>query len=184
MNRFFATRTSHIVSPLATRTSHLILFALTALSSACVKQRDIFAPVPGAVQVIVPDTSINAVLDAAVKAITDRGLNVRQVDREHGTVESDFFDIAAIRSDIDAGTSVGIERMIRFRFRAIPSFGALSLYGEAVYQLGDFGGRASERMVSEEHPARPVLAEMFDDITEELARVRAEQNPPPPPPSR
>jgi hypothetical protein len=182
MNRLLAIRNSHFVSPLATRTSHLV--ALSALSAiifaSCVKQRDIFAPVPGAVQVILPDTSINEALDAAVKAITDRGLNVRQVDREHGTVESDFFDIAAIRSDIDAGTSVGIERMIRFRFRVIPSFGALSLYGEAVYQLGDFGGRASERMVSEDHPARPVLAEMFEDITGELARVRAERNPPPP----
>lgn len=171
MNRLLAFRISHLAA----------LSAITALSAAsCVKQRDIFSPVPGAVQVILPDTSINVALDAAVKAITDRGLNVRQVDREHGIVESDFFDIAAIRSDIDAGTSIGIERMIRFRFRVIPSFGALSLYGEAVYQLGDFGGRASERMVSEEHPARPVLAEMFDDITEELARVRAERNPPPP----
>ena len=131
-------------------------------------------------QVIVPDTSINAVLNAAVKAITDRGLNVRQVDREHGTVESDFFDISAVRSDIDAGMAVGVERTIRFRFRVIPSFGALSLYGEAVYQLGSFGGRASERMVSEDHPARPVLAEMFEDINGELARARAERDPPPP----
>jgi hypothetical protein len=169
-------------SHLAIRISHLAaLSAVTALSLAsCVKQRDIFAPVPGAVQVILPDTAINPVLDAAVKAITDRGLNVRQVDREHGTVESDFFDLSAIRSDIDAGTSVGIERTIRIRFRVIPSFGALSLYGEAVYQLGSFGGRASERMVSEDHPARPVLAEMFEDINGELARARAERDPPPP----
>ncbi|HUF30770.1 MAG TPA: hypothetical protein VMM77_08875 [Gemmatimonadaceae bacterium] len=170
MNRLLALRGSHRVA----------LCALAVACVSCVKQRDIFAPVPGAVQRTLPDTSINAVLDAAVKAITDRGLGIGRIDRKHGSVESDFVDIAALRSDIDAGTAVGIERRIRFRFRAIPSFGSISLYGEAVYQLGDFGGRASERMVPDDHPARPVLAEMFNDIIDEVARVRAERNPPPP----
>jgi hypothetical protein len=153
---------------------------VAAVATGCVRQRDIFAPMPGALQRTLPDTSIDVVLDAAVRAITDRGISVAQVDREHGIVESQYVDIAAVRSDIDAGMAVGIERSIRFRFRAIPSFGAISLYGEAVYQLGDFGGRASERMVPDQHPARPVLAEMLTSVEERVAQVRAERNPPPP----
>jgi hypothetical protein len=158
-----------------------VLLAVAAVAAAgCVRQRDIFAPVPGAVERTLPDTSVNAVLDAAVQAITDRGLSVAQIDRERGFVESVYADIAAIRSDIDAGTAMGIERNVRFRFRAIPSFGAINLYGEAVYQLGDFGGRASERMVPEAHPARRVLGEMIESVIDGVAQARAARNPPPP----
>ncbi|HSJ62760.1 MAG TPA: hypothetical protein VK922_02520 [Gemmatimonadaceae bacterium] len=158
----------------------LLASVVALVGAGCVRQRDIFAPVPGALQRTVPDTSIATVLDAAALAITDRGITVSQIDREHGMVESDFVDIAAVRSDIDAGTAIGIERSVRFRFRAIPSFGAISLYGEAVYQLGDFGGRASERMVPEQHPAIPVLAEMLTSVEDRVAQVKAERNPPPP----
>ena len=166
----------------AGRVSRGVLFAaiVAVAASACVRQRDIFAPVPGALQRTLPDTSIGAALDAAALAITDRGLTVSQMDRENGIVESEYVDIAAVRSDVDAGAALGIERNVRFRFRAIPSFGAISLYGEVVYQLGDFGGRASERMVPEQHPARSVLAEMLTSIEDRVAQARAERNPPTP----
>ena len=160
-------------------TAALLLLA-AIVAGSCVRQRDIFAPMPGAVQRTIPDTSVSVVLDAATQAITDRGLSIGQVDREHGMVESEYVDIAAIRSDIDAATAAGIERNVRFRFRAIPSFGAVSVYGEAVYQLGDFGGRASERMVPEEHPARPVLEEMLESIQDQAAHAKAEREPVPP----
>lgn len=161
--------------------SGAVLIMLAALvGTSCVRQRDIFAPMPNAVQRTIPDTSVNAVLDAAVEAITDLGLSVAQVDREHGMVESEFVDITSVRTDLDPGMTAGIERIIRFRFRAIPSFGAVSVFGEAVYQLGDVGGRASERMVSEQHPARTTLAEMLESIQDGAARAKAEREPPPP----
>jgi hypothetical protein len=155
------------------------VLALLTLAS-CVSQRDIFAPMPGALQRTIPDTSVNAVLDAAAQAITDRGLSVTQVDREHGMVESEYVDIAAVRTDIDAGAAVGVERNVRFRFRAIPSFGSVSVYGEVVYQLGDFGGRATERMVPEDHPARPVLMEMLESIQDQAAQAKAAREATPP----
>src|SRR5690606_23736002 len=104
-----------------TPASTALLVLAVIVAGACVRQRDIFAPMPGAVQRTIPDTSVSVVLDAATQAITDRGLSIGQVDREHGMVESEYVDIAAIRSDIDAATAAGIERNVRFRFRAIPS---------------------------------------------------------------
>jgi hypothetical protein len=161
--------------------ARLGLFVLATLSTAsCVSQRNIFAPMPGAVEVTVPDTSISDALDAATLAITDEGLTVSLVDREHGLVESEYVDITAVRTDIDPAFAGGIERNVRFRFRAIPSFGAISVYGEAVYRLGEVEGRANERMVPEEHPARPVLAEMLESITDRMAQAKAEREPAPP----
>ena len=169
----------------AHRTSGIELVALIGMvalvAAGCVRQRDIFAPVPGAIEQTLPDTSVEAAVSAAVQAITDLGVGVSQLDREQGMVESEYVDIAALRSDVDAGTAIGIERNVRFRFRAIPSFGSISLYGEAVYQLGDFGGRASERMVPEAHPARQVLLEMMETIADGVAQAKAARNPPPPP---
>jgi len=156
-----------------------LLVATSLLVAGCVR-RDIFAPIPGALQLTIPDTSVATVLDAGAEAITDRGLSVQLADSEHGTVESAYVDIAALRTDIDAATAIGIERTIRFRFRAIPSFGSITLYGEAVYQLGQMGGRASERMVPDNHPARPVLAEMMQSIVDKVATAKAARTPPPP----
>jgi hypothetical protein len=159
----------------------MLLAVLAVVASiSCVRQRDIFAPVPGALQRTVPDTSVAVVLDAAALAITDLGLTVAQMDRDNGVVESAYVDITAVRTDIDPALAGGIERNVRFRFRAIPSFGAISLYGEAVYMLGDFGGRAAERMVPEQHPARQVLAEMLTSIEDRAAQAKAERSPPPP----
>lgn len=156
------------------------IIAAGMLFLACVRQRDIFAPMPGAVEVTVNDTSISSAVDAFSRAITDEGISVSQVDEEHGTVESEYVDITAVRTDIDPAFASGIERNVRFRFRAIPSFGSISVYGEAVYQLGDVGGRATERMVPDNHPARPVLAEMLERIQDYMATAKAERQPAPP----
>lgn len=156
-----------------------LIAAVLTVAVSCVR-RDIFAPLPEAIQVTIPDTSIATVMAASAEALTDRGLTVQLTDEEHGTVESRYVDIAAVRTDVDAGTAIGIERTIRFRFRAIPSFGAISLYGEVVYQLGDFGGRATERMVPENHPARPVLIEMMRSIADKVAIAKAARSAQPP----
>lgn len=171
--RSFGRRVS--TSPLA-----VLIAATVVVSTGCVRQRDIFAPMPGAVEVTIPDTSIGNALDAAAQAITDKGLTVAQRDDEHGMVESEYVDITAVRTDIDPAFAGGIERNIRFRFRAIPSFGSISVYGEAVYQLGQIEGRASERMVPEGHPARPVLAEMLQSIEDRVLQAKAEREPTPP----
>ena len=160
------------------RFAPLVMAAVMAAS--CVSQRNIFAPIPGAVEITVADTSIGDALDAATQAITDEGLTVSQVDRDHGVVESEYVDITAVRTDIDPAFAGGIERNVRFRFRAIPTFGAISVYGEAVYRLGDVEGRANERMVPENHPARPVLAEMLETIRDRMAQAKAEREPAPP----
>ena len=67
------------------RTSRLVPLGVAALmAAACVSQRNIFAPMPGAVEITVADTSISDALDAATQAITNEGLTVSQVDRDHG----------------------------------------------------------------------------------------------------
>jgi hypothetical protein len=156
-----------------------IVTAVVALD-ACVRQRDIFAPIPGAVEVTVNDTSISTAVEAASRAITDRGIGIALVDEEHGMVESEYIDITALRTDIDPAFAGGIERNVRFRFRALPSFGAISIYGEAVYRLGEVEGLANERMVPQDHPARPILAEMLESIQDRMAAAKAEREPPPP----
>ncbi len=162
-----------------TRFAFVVTAALLVLG-ACIRQRDIFAPMPGAVEVTVNDTSIAEAVEASTLAITDEGLTVAMVDEEHGMVESEYVDITAVRTDIDPALAGAIERNVRFRFRAIPSFGSISIYGEAVYRLGEVEGRATERMVPESHPARPILMEMLQSIQDRMAAAKAEREPTPP----
>jgi hypothetical protein len=158
-----------------------VLMTTAALGGVggCVAPHSINQPIPGALDTMIAD-STGVVLDAAIKAIRDRGISIRLEDRKSGVVESEFIDIGLLRNDVDPSVLNSMERMIKFRFRAVPSFGATRLFSEAVYRLGNTGGRLNERMIPAEHPARQVLNEMVEDILSQVARHQAEKANAPP----
>lgn len=158
------------------------MFASLALTG-CVRPRNIHEPVPGAFEVVIPDSS-RYLVEAAEYAITAEGIRIDMSDRKRALVESDFIDIGAVRATTDRSAYVGPERLVKFRFRARPTLGGSRLIGEAIYHLaGPSSGRAMERMVPEEHAGREVLIRMMARIEkrareERVAREEKQRQPP------
>ena len=140
---------------------------------ACARPRNILEPVQGALSRTYAD-SARYVFDAAAYAVTDEGIGIVQHDRKRQYIESDWVDVATLRVPIGADVpQFGSDRVVRFQLRTERILGATRLIGEAIVrQGGASGGRANDRMVPANHPARAVLLRMFARVDERLANER------------
>ena len=119
---------------------------------------------------VYPD-SARAVFDAATYAVTDEGIGLALVDQEQQFLESNWVDVSALRHVPPASTETvqGGDRMVRFQFRTERTGGGTRLVGEALVRPTG-GGRYADQMAPASHPAREVLARMFEHVTERLGK--------------
>jgi len=144
------------------------------LLPACYRARDILEPVPGAMVAAFAD-SARDVIEAAAYAITDEGIPLRFYDRKGLYVQSEWIDLASVRTRRDPGGYFGNERTVKFQFRARRVLGATELVGEAIHLPAVGEGRANERMVPEGHPGREVLQRLFAAAARRLEAERAKE---------
>lgn len=151
-----------------------VALLVSIIAMGCVKARNIQQPVPGAIEVTLPD-SVPHVIDAAETVITDEGIGIQLSDRKRGVVESSFIDIGQVRATTDRSSYLPDERNVRFRFWTRPTFGGTRLSAEVVFYqfLGIDSGRAMEKMVPADHAGREVVTRMVAKIE---ARLRAQRD--------
>lgn len=153
----------------------MVVIAGVAVTWGCARPRDLRQPVPGALEVTVPD-SARDVLEAATLAITDEAMRVVLHDERRTYVESDFIDISLLKVREDWLGYSKDDRLVKFQFRALPTFGGTRVVAEAVYRpTGVEGGRMMDRMVPPSHPGQEVLRRMLDRVDEHLRETRAER---------
>ena len=161
----------HAVARHARSLPALAAVALLLLAAACARPRDIRQPVSGALAFTFPDSALR-VIDAAIGAVTDEGVPLRFTDRKQMYVESDYVDIGSLRASTSREAYSSNERLVKFQFRAEPTFGATRLTGEVIYLPLGGQSRAMERMVPEQHAGREVLQRMFVRVNQRLQRER------------
>lgn len=151
----------------------LLLFT-TLATLACVRPRNILEPVPGAFEATYPD-SAHYVLEAAAYAVTDFAVPIFQYDKNRHYLETRFIDVASFPATVSREGYMGNERLVKFQFRTLPTFGATRLIGEVIYRPPGGDTRAMERMVPPEHVGREMLQRLYNRIEERLVRERAER---------
>ena len=129
---------------------------------------------PGALEETFPD-SAKYVLEAAAYAITDEGMSLVQYDKRRHYVETDFIDIGALRASTDRDAYIGSDRLVKFQFRTVPTFGATRLIGEVIYRPAG-GGRAMEQMVPPQHAGREVLLRLYRRVEQRLEAEREKRS--------
>jgi hypothetical protein len=141
---------------------------------ACVRPRNILEPVEGAFEATYPD-SAHYVLEAAAYAVTDFAVPIIQYDKRRQYLETEYIDVANFPATVSREGYMGNERLVKFQFRTLPTFGATRLIGEVMYRPAGGESRAMERMVPPEHVGREMLTRLYARIQERLVRERAER---------
>jgi hypothetical protein len=152
----------------------ILLLAILASTAFCVKPRNILEPVPGAFEATYPD-SAQYVLDAVAYAVTDFAVPIVQYDKRRRYLETRYIDVANFPATVSREGYIGNERLVKFQFRAVPTFGATRLIGEVIYRPPGGSSRAMERMVPPDHVGREMLTRLYQRIEERLVRERAER---------
>ena len=153
----------------------LLSSLLSALAiAACARPRNILEPVPGAYAATYPD-SAKYVLEAVAYAISDFAVPIVQYDRKRQYIESGYIDVGNFPASVSRDAYMGNERLVKFQFRTLPTFGATRLIGEVMYRPLGGGSRAMEKMVPPDHVGREMLARLYKRIDERLENDRKER---------
>ena len=156
------------------RTRLALAAVLVPLVAACARPRNILEPVPGAIEMTYPD-SAKYVLEAVAWALTDYSVPIVQYDKERQYIESRYIDVANFPASITREGYMGNERLVKFQFRTLRTFGATRLIGEVIYHPPGGEARAMERMVPPEHVGREMLARLYHRVGERLTEDRAKR---------
>ncbi len=108
-------------------------------------------------------------LTAALQAITDRGLPLRESNPDAGIIETDYVDMASYYQE--ATYYPFAERIVRFRVLVTddPQSGDTRLAIQGIYSpfsTGLSNTRRNERAIPRDHPAMQLVRSLVDHIRE------------------
>jgi hypothetical protein len=140
------------------------LLAAVALGLGCTSATP--RPVPAAAEEVVsgPPAVVHA---AAVRAVTDLGLQLRYTDAAAGIVETDYVDMIQFRPD--AGQYPAAERLVRLRINVTPHEAApasrLAVYAVyAPFRTGLSNVRRGERAIPKDHPGMDLVRRIVEQV--------------------
>jgi hypothetical protein len=112
------------------------------------------------------DAAVQPTLRAAVRALGNEGLTLRQADEDAGVVETEYFDLATV--DPHSESYPDEQRTVRLRITvAADTLGRGSVVDLVAlyqpFQIG-LGGRNNERPVPRDHPAVQYARKVMEEI--------------------
>jgi len=112
--------------------------------------------------------SASVVYQAALKAVTDQGLPLREADPATRVIQTDYVDISSF-DPMGASQYPGSERLVRFRLlvgsNPQGAGSVIAIFGiYAPFRTGFSTSERNERAVPRDHPAMGVVREMRDAI--------------------
>jgi hypothetical protein len=143
----------------------LLLAGAAVLTAACVgpSTRTIRPSVEE-----VMSSSPSLAFQAALKAVTDQGLPLREAEPSTRVIQTDYVDISSF-DPMGASQYPGTERLVRFRVLVGPNpKGAgsmVAIFGlYAPFRTGFSTSERNERAIPRDHPAMAVVRRIRDDI--------------------
>jgi hypothetical protein len=112
--------------------------------------------------------SPTVVFQAAVKAVTDQGLPLREAEPSRRVIQTDYVDIASF-DPTGASQYPSSERLVRFRILVGPNpegaGSAVAIFGiYAPFRTGFSTSERNERAIPRDHPAMKLVRAMRDAI--------------------
>ena len=142
---------------------------LILVAGACYRPAAQLGPLPGALSARTT-ASVREAAVASRAALSNFGLPLLFFRLDSGLVESDWFDIATLRSEAQAYPPE--ERMVSFRFAIVAdSSGRTTLvFLETLAQTvgNQFGSRLRRRLVPSDHPAMGLARELLERVRRDL----------------
>jgi len=117
----------------------------------------------------VVDVSVRVAFTAALQAMTDQGLPLRNSDPDAGTLETEYVNMQTYRPE--TAQYPYAERLVRFRVQVtIDSDGAgarVAFFGiYSPFSTGLTNTRRNERAIPRDHPAAGVIRDMARKVRE------------------
>jgi hypothetical protein len=121
---------------------------------------------PALEEVFAPTTTV--VYQAALKAVTDQGLPLREADAGNRVIETNYVDMAQFYP-IESSVYPQTERQVRFRVVVAPSPEAtgsvVAIFGlYAPFRSGYSTSERSEREIPRDHPGMTLIRRIRDAI--------------------
>lgn len=143
----------------------LLLAGAAVLTAACVGPRT--RTIRPSVEEVM-STSPSLAFQAALKAVTDQGLPLREAEPSTRVIQTDYVDISSF-DPMGASQYPGTERLVRFRVLVGPNpQGAgsmVAIFGlYAPFRTGFSTSERNERAIPRDHPAMAVVRRIRDDI--------------------
>lgn len=116
--------------------------------------------------------SPSVVFQAALKAVTDQGLPLREAEATNGVIQTNYVDISSF-DRMGASQYPASERLVRFRvlIGTNPNGpgSVIAIFGiYAPFRAGISNSERNERAVPRDHPAMSVVRDMRDAIAESV----------------
>jgi len=142
------------------------LTGAVVLATACVGSRGPRTLRPSVEEVMQASPAVT--FQAAVRAVTDQGLPLREAEPSTRVIQTDYVDISGF-DPMGASQYPASERLVRFRVLVGPNpqgAGAVvAIYGiYAPFRTGFSTSERNERAIPRDHPAMAVVRRIRDDI--------------------
>lgn len=130
-------------------------------------------PVKPALEEVFPPTTA-VVYQAALKAVTDQGLSLREADPTSRVIETSYVDMASFQP-LESSVYPTTERQVRFRVVVAPSQDAtgsvVAIYGlYAPFRSGYSTSERNERAIPRDHPGMMLVRSIRDAIAATLGQ--------------
>ena len=114
------------------------------------------------------------VYQAALKAVTDKGLPLREAAPDTRVIQTDYVDIASF-DPLGASQYPASERLVRFRILIAPSQegpgSAVAIFGiYAPFRTGYSTSERNERAIPRDHPAMGMVRDIRETIAKATGR--------------
>lgn len=112
------------------------------------------------------------VYQAALKAVTNQGLPLREAAPDTWVIQTDYVDVASF-DPLGASQYPASERLVRFRVLIAPSQqgpgASLAIFGiYAPFRTGYSTSERNERAIPRDHPAMGIVRELRDAIAKSV----------------
>jgi hypothetical protein len=139
---------------------------VVVLAVACVGSRGTKTLQPSAEEAIPASPSVT--FQAAVKAVTDQGLPLRDAQPSTRVIQTDYVDILSF-DPMGAAQYPTSERLVRFRVIVGPNpegaGSVVAIYGiYAPFRTGFGTSDRNERAIPRDHPAMRIVRRIRDDV--------------------
>lgn len=142
------------------------LVGVVLLAAGCVRSGGPRTLTPS-VEEVMPATPA-VVFQAALKAVTDQGLPIREASEGTRVIQTDYVDVSSFDP---AGSALypANERLVRFRVLVSPDpqgrGAAVAIFGiYAPFRTGFSTSERNERAIPRDHPAMVVVRRIRDDV--------------------
>jgi len=111
---------------------------------------------------------------AALEAVTNQGLPLREADLSTRAIQTDYVDVASFEP-LGASQYPAAERMVRFRVLVGPNpqgpGSVVAIFGiYAPFRLGISTSERNERAIPHDHPAMSLVHRIRDDIAKAVGK--------------